>query len=744
MLLAGLEIFAGLLHHSGSHLVDGGDLGNGIAGGLLYLLGHIVGPGARYACAEAILAAISAIGFLMVTDRPLVHWAGLIRLLFQAIGRWLPSRRPRSDVHPSLARTVASSRRRTGATSNAVSAADLDLPGSRNANSTERPTIINGAAAPDYNPVGQTPEDLDLPPLAKKKRGAFARALDSLLPQAEPDPPAKQSIGEYLGISNGVNPGSGLTLEEISENSVTHVVGGPDGTTDENETDDGVENEDGEPDLSSRRSRRPARSSVRPESSSTPTPPDTSTPLPTPSLLTPTPPPTRKSDDESRATVMTLERTLQEFKVEAKVVEIAEGPTLTRYEIQLAPGILVKKILSLADNISMALAAIDVRVEAPIPGKSAIGIEVPRRSRGLVGLREMVDRPDFQKLPRLSFALGKDVTGAPQYADLTRMPHLLIAGSTGSGKSACLNTLITSLLYRLQPEELQFVMIDPKRVELSLYDGIPHLCHQIVRDCRRAPQALGRVMAEMDRRYLLLQEARTRDITGFNAKMEEPDRRLPYIVVIIDELADLMMTSGAETEHAITRLAQLARAVGIHLVVATQRPSVDIVTGKIKANISSRIAFAVSSGVDSRTILDCIGAERLIGQGDMLFIPIDANKPRRIQGAYIGERELEQVVDFWKAKGRPDYYLERTPAPGADLEPTGDATDELYGEAVRVVINAGQASTSMLQRRLKIGYNRAATLIELMEEHSVVGPQDGVRPREVLISLDQWERASEG
>ena len=485
-----------------------------------------------------------------------------------------------------------------------------------------------------------------------------------------------------------------------------------------------------------RRGRKPARSN----SDSIQLPlefPDS--PTPPAGLLSTTPPPPRKTEEEANATVSTLEMTLQSFKVEARVVEIAEGPTLTRYEIQLAPGILVKKIVSLADNIAMALAAIDVRVEAPIPGKSAIGVEIPKRVSGLVGLRELVDAPEFRRAPLLTFALGRDVTGAPQYADLARMPHLLIAGSTGSGKSACLNTLITSLLYRAQPEELQFVMIDPKRVELSLYDGIPHLCHQIVRDSKRAPQALGKVMAEMDRRYLLLQHARTRDIAGYNNKAETPEQRLPYIVVVIDELADLMMTSGAETEHAIIRVAQLARAVGIHLVVATQRPSVDIVTGKIKANISSRIAFAVSSGIDSRTILDCTGAERLIGRGDMLFLPIDANKPRRIQGAYINEAELEKVVEFWRSKGSPDYYLERVTLPDADLQPVGDADDELYSEAVRVVLSAGQASTSMIQRRLKIGYNRAASLIELMEENGVVGPQDGVRPREVMISSDQWD-----
>lgn len=467
-------------------------------------------------------------------------------------------------------------------------------------------------------------------------------------------------------------------------------------------------------------------------------------PLPPPSLLNDTPPPPKKTEEEARATVLTLERTLQEFKVEAKVVEIAEGPTLTRYEIQLAPGILVKRILSLADNIAMALAAIDVRVEAPIPGKSAIGVEIPKRNPGVVGLREMVETPEFQRAPRLSFALGRDVTGTAQYADLARMPHLLIAGSTGAGKSACLNALITSLLFRAEPEDLQFVMIDPKRVELSLYDGIPHLCHQIVRDSRKAPQALGRVLAEMDRRYLLLQNVRTRDITGYNLKAETKEQKLPYIVVVIDELADLMMTSGAETEHAITRLAQLARAVGIHLVVATQRPSVDIVTGKIKANVSSRIAFAVSSGIDSRTILDCMGAERLIGRGDMLFLPMDVSKPRRIQGAYISEQELERVVEFWRSRGRPDYYLERMPTPESDMEPTGDAEDDMYTEAVRVVLSAGQASTSMIQRRLKIGYNRAATLVELMEQHGVVGAQDGVRPREVLISREQWDLSRGG
>ena len=759
----------------------GGDLGSAMAWALQSCLRPVVGSGAWYACAQVLVAAWNIVGFLMVTGQPLVFWARTIGKLFGCLSRL--TRRPGDALDPYGPGVSENARTRQGrrdpglvipdAPSRRQSIPSLDGPvASPAGRSVLNPSSpLNALGALD-SPVGGEgsgrstmigrvgPEDSQGSG-RPSRMSSFTAALDALLPPSLRESGSDDGLADFLGDSaaggSGAKETAGsrpVSLEDAVEDldPGRRKKAGPSAA---DALDDAEAAHLAASEAKARageKQRKPGRDE-KPGAGKNPVTKGPSgtlplefpdSPLPPPALLAETPPAPKKSADEARATVLTLERTLQEFKVEARVVEIAEGPTLTRYEIQLAPGILVKKILSLADNIAMALAAIDVRVEAPIPGKSAIGVEIPKRTPGVVGLREMVDTPEFRHAPRLTFALGRDVTGAPQYADLARMPHLLIAGSTGSGKSACLNTLISSLLYRAEPHELRFVMIDPKKVELSFYDGIPHLCHQIVRDSRRAPQALGKVLAEMDRRYLLLQAVRTRDIIGYNSKMDDPDRKLPYIVVVIDELADLMMTSGAETEHAITRIAQLARAVGIHLVVATQRPSVDIVTGKIKANISSRIAFAVSSGIDSRTILDCVGAERLIGRGDMLFLPMDVPKPRRIQGAYISEQELEKVVEFWRSKGSPDYYLEHMTMPESELEPTGDASDELYGEAVRVVLNAGQASTSMIQRRLKIGYNRAATLIELMEQHGVVGPQDGVRPREVLISQDQWELSQQG
>jgi len=467
--------------------------------------------------------------------------------------------------------------------------------------------------------------------------------------------------------------------------------------------------------------------------------------LPPLSLLAEPQPPPGRVEAELRENVEVVEGTLEEFGVHADVVEIAHGPTVTRYEIRLAPGIKVSKIVSLADNLAMSLAAIDVRVEAPIPGKSAIGVEVPNRNPGTVGLREIIDNDAFRSAPsKLVFALGKDVSGEPRLADLGQMPHILISGATNSGKSVCLNSLITSLLYRARPDEVKMILIDPKRVELSLFDGIPHLACPVVRDARMAAGIFRAAAKEMDNRYELIARAGCRNIQSYNEK--QPDgERLPYLTIIVDELADLMMQAAAEVETSICRLAQLARAVGIHLVIATQRPSVDVVTGLIKANISSRIAFAVSSQVDSRTILDQNGAERLIGRGDMLFLPIDAQKPVRVQGCYVSEDEIHRVVDFLKAQRKPVYTIEVADiTAGGPGDSEGGLTDPLYEQAVRMIVTSGYASTSMIQRKFRIGYTRAARLVDAMEQQGIVGPLDGAKPREVLVTREDLDRAFGG
>jgi len=457
-------------------------------------------------------------------------------------------------------------------------------------------------------------------------------------------------------------------------------------------------------------------------------------------LREPTPRP-KRSAEEMQRNIETLEGTLEQFNIEANVVEIATGPTITRYEIQLGPGIRVARITALADNIAMNLAASHVRVEAPIPGKAAIGVEVPNGQPSMVSLRELCETKEFQEHPsRLCVALGQDVSGVNKYADLTRMPHLLIGGATNSGKSIGLATIITSLLMRNTPKDLRMVMVDPKRVELSLFDGVPHLMCPVVKDVKEAPGVLRAVWREMDRRYDLLSERGVRNIDGWNAKASFAEK-LPYIVVVIDELADLMIQAAAEVETSIVRLAQLARAVGIHLVIATQRPSVDVITGTIKANIPSRIAFSVSSQIDSRTILDQAGAERLVGKGDMLFLPIDASKPLRVQGCYVSEAEIESVCQFWRAQEAPQYVLNpiQTAIAAREAEMSEQESDPLWEEAVQWVVDRKQASTSMIQRRFSIGFQRASRLLDLMEERNIVGPRDGPRPREVLIDPSEVE-----
>jgi S-DNA-T family DNA segregation ATPase FtsK/SpoIIIE len=450
----------------------------------------------------------------------------------------------------------------------------------------------------------------------------------------------------------------------------------------------------------------------------------------------------KKSPKDIQANIEILEATLEQFGIDANVNDVTTGPTITRYEIQLGPGIRVSKITSLADNIAMNLAASHVRVEAPIPGKNAIGVEVPTTVRSMVTLREMAESLEFHdNASPLRIALGKDVTGNAVYTDLTRMPHLLIGGATNSGKSICLASVIMSLIMRNTPKDLRLVMIDPKRVELTLFEGLPHLMYPVVKDVKEAPAVLRAVWREMDRRYDKFSEKGVRNIDGWNGKVG-PEEKMPYLVVIIDELADLMIQAANEVETSICRLAQLARATGIHLVIATQRPSVDVITGTIKANISSRIAFAVSSQIDSRTILDQAGADRLIGKGDMLFLPIDATKPVRIQGCYVTEKEIEEVCTFWRDQEKPHYTL--TPIKAAIEEKEGRMRDDedddpLWEESVRWVVDRGQASTSMLQRRFSIGFQRASRLLDMMEERKIVGERDGPRPREVLMDHGEVE-----
>ena len=446
----------------------------------------------------------------------------------------------------------------------------------------------------------------------------------------------------------------------------------------------------------------------------------------------------KRADDNSKKKVLKnaslLEKTLADFGVEAKVNQVTVGPTITRYEIQPSPGVKVSKIVNLTDDIALSLAARSIRMEAPIPGKSAIGIEVPNETPLMVGLREVFESEEFKKFDSpLAMALGKDISGKPVIGDIGKMPHLLIAGSTGSGKSVCVNTLISSILYKARPDEVKLLLIDPKVVELANYNGIPHLLIPVVTDPKKAANALNWAVVEMNKRYKMFAENGVKDITSYNEKCEE---KLPKIVIIIDELADLMMASANDVEDYICRLAQMARAAGMHLIVATQRPSVDVITGVIKANIPSRIAFAVSSQTDSRTILDMGGAEKLLGKGDMLFYPLGASKPVRLQGAFISENESQNVIDFVKSQVKEEIKYEENimdTISKINMEKSSDE-DELLSEAIEFVVESGQGSASMLQRKFKIGFNRAARLIDSMEERGIVGPNEGSKPRKVLMS----------
>lgn len=450
---------------------------------------------------------------------------------------------------------------------------------------------------------------------------------------------------------------------------------------------------------------------------------------------------------EIQATVKKLEKTFRSFGVNARVTKVHVGPAVTKYEVFPELGVKVSKIVSLHDDLALALAAKDLRIEAPIPGKSAVGIEVPNKEVAMVSLREVLDNTWNQKQSKLLVALGRDISGDAVVAELNKMPHLLIAGATGSGKSVCINGIITTILMRTKPHEVKMMMIDPKKVELNVYNGIPHLLAPVVTDPRKASRALKKVVAEMERRYELFSDTGTRNIEGYNEfirkynqSTDEKQPLLPYIVVIVDELADLMMVASSDVEDAITRLAQMARAAGIHLIIATQRPSVDVITGVIKANIPSRIAFSVSSQTDSRTILDMGGAEKLLGKGDMLFLPVGASKPIRVQGAFLSDDEVERVVQHCIEQQKATYQEEMIPDDNDEM--MDEVDDELYDDAVQLVTEMQSASVSMLQRRFRIGYTRAARLIDAMEARGIVGPYEGSKPRTVLVSPDQEEKTS--
>ncbi len=444
--------------------------------------------------------------------------------------------------------------------------------------------------------------------------------------------------------------------------------------------------------------------------------------------------------------VKTLEKTFTNFGIDAKVVGVIHGPTVTRYEIHPAPGVKISKITNLSNDIALSFAVASVRIEAPIPGKNAVGIEVPNRKRINVYLKEILQSSEFQNGKyKLPIALGIDIGGKPIISDLTELPHLLIAGATGSGKSVCINNIILSILYKLNPETVKFIMIDPKRVELNVYNGIPHLLIPIVTDASQAIKVLNWSISEMEKRFKIFAEVGVRNLEGYNEyvrNINNDTEPLPYIIIVIDELADLMLSSPVKAEESLCRLAQMTRATGIHLIIATQRPSVDIITGSIKVNFPSRIAFAVSTQVDSRTILDVNGAEKLLGNGDMLFSPVGVSKPIRAQGAFVVEKEIRNVVSYlMKHSPSPEYeqeVLEYKKSKSLMQETEEEEEDELFNDAVSIIINSKQASISILQRKLRIGYTRAARLIDVMEKKRIVGPYDGRNPRKILISNEEY------
>lgn len=478
-------------------------------------------------------------------------------------------------------------------------------------------------------------------------------------------------------------------------------------------------------------------------------------------------PPENKQGDSRQhlqETAQKLQQTLKNFGVNVTITNISCGPAVTRYELQPEMGVKVSKIVNLADDIKLNLAAADIRIEAPIPGKAAVGIEVPNKENVMVSFRELVDSPEFQShKSNISFCVGKDIAGKVTVADIAKMPHLLIAGATGSGKSVCINTIIMSILYKANPKDVKLIMIDPKVVELSIYNGIPHLLIPVVTDPKKAAGALHWAVAEMTDRYQKFAEANVRDLKGYNAKIESlPDvegdprpEKLPQIVIIVDELADLMMVAPGDVEESICRLAQLARACGIHLIIATQRPSVNVITGLIKANMPSRIAFAVTSGIDSRTILDMNGAEKLLGKGDMLFNPQGIPKPLRVQGAFVSDGEVQKVVDFLKNENGQVSYSAEVEERMNSIE-SGNTTvaidsssggengrDPYFADAAKLLIDKEKGSIGMLQRYFKVGFNRAARIMDQLEEAGIVGPEEGTKPRRVLMSPEEFEQYEE-
>ena len=481
--------------------------------------------------------------------------------------------------------------------------------------------------------------------------------------------------------------------------------------------------------------------------------------LPTLSLLKP---PERKKSLNNQAVIekniMILEKTLRDFGIIGKVVEVNSGPSVTQYEMEIQTGTKLSKLLSINRELSLALAKKDIRIEAPIPGKSTVGIEIPNETVAMVSLREILENVPQNKVGnKLLVALGKNIMGKSLFAEIDKTPHLLVAGATGSGKSVCINCIIASILMRAKPDEVKLVLVDPKKVELSVYNGIPHLLMPVVTDPKKANVALQKMVDEMERRYDELEEKNVRNIKGYNEWVDKENQvrseddkiaKMPYIVVIVDELADLMMVAGKEVEDSIMRITQKARAAGIHLIVATQRPSTDVITGVVKANIPSRISFAVSSGIDSRTILDQTGAEKLLGKGDMLFLPMGESSPERIQGAYVSDEEIESLVAYTVEQQKAQYdekfmnlnaAKDMGNAGGAVHETEEEYDDPLYDEIVEFVITSGKASASLLQRRFKLGYNRAARIIDLLEERGIIGPQNGSKPREVLVKIDNSE-----
>lgn len=473
--------------------------------------------------------------------------------------------------------------------------------------------------------------------------------------------------------------------------------------------------------------------------------------------ILPNPKNKKKTTDHTQIekNIESLEKVLSDFGINAKVVEVNIGPTVTQYELSLSSGTRVSKILTINKEISLALAKKDIRIQAPIPGKSTVGIEMPNEEAQPVTLRETLElMPKQTKNHPLSVALGKDIMGKVKWCDIDKTPHLLVAGATGSGKSVCINTMLVSILMKAKPDEVKLVMVDPKKVELSIYNGIPHLLTPVVTDPRKASIALKRAVSEMERRYDLFEESGTKNITGYNKKIEEKNQKLPedeqlmkmpYIVVIVDELADLMLVAGKEVEDSIMRITQMARAAGIHLVIATQRPSTDVITGLIKSNIPSRISFAVSSSIDSRTILDMVGAEKLLGKGDMLFLPMGENVPERIQGAFIDEEQIKKIVDYCISQQKASFdqnfmNLDSSENETKEIKKEEEKYDDpLYNEVVEFVITQQKASASLLQRRFKLGYNRAARIIDLLEERGIIGGQNGSKPREVLVKLEDKE-----